>query len=579
MKKLSRILLLLGIGLVLGSGLALPLAAQEMGPGTGQPIIEPNFGGDIATLNPLLATDNPSLTVMARIYPFFIQQDPITLQYTPGAQGSLARDWTISDDGLVYTFNLRDDMFWSDGTPVTSADVRYFYDAATSGEIEFGYGGQLAPIVSLETPDPQTVVITFDSPVCSALDAAFYLRPVPAHIYMAEFGTDYGLMSDAAEFNLNPPVTSGMFAFRNFRPGEQVTLVADQTFPDTQRGFVVPEGWIYRNLENQTVVMESFLAGEIDMVTSVPADRRAEARERAANGEFQIFEGPSSGWQYIQFNLADPANPQNGVDEEGNLIDQGNHPIFGDVRVRQALIFGTDYSELNEKAFFGTGIPIYSPFLTYSWAYNDQIQPRPYDPEQAMALLEEAGWTDEDGDGIRECHGCLYAEEGTPLSWELLTFTGNTSVDATVVLMKDQLAKIGMEVRLNVTEFQTMLDLMDAQTIDAVMLFLGSLDPNNPDELRDVFTPEGDVIGSGFNWGSYNNPEVTELFEQGRTLPGCATEERIPIYHKIQEIMNEDVPWFFINTTIVPAIAQANIENWSPTPGAIRWNLDEWFKS
>jgi peptide/nickel transport system substrate-binding protein len=396
---------------------------------------------------------------------------------------------------------------------------------------------------------------------------------------MDRFGTDYASMNEDAEFNLNPTVTAGPFSFRNFRPGEQVTVVADQNFPDSQQGFVVPEGWVYKNLENQTVVMESFLAKEIDMITSVPADRREEARERAANGEFQIFEGPSSGWQFLAFNTADPTNPQNAFDEDGNPIDQGHHPIFGDKRVRQAVLFGTDYNELNEKAFFGTGIAVYSPFLTYSWAFNDQIAPRPYDPDQAMSLLEEAGWTDEDGDGIRECHGCMYAEEGAPLSWELLSFTGNTSVDATVVLMKDQLAKIGMDVQLNITEFQTMLDLMDTQTIDSVMLFLGSLDPNNPDELRDVFTPEGDVIGSGFNWGSYNNPEVTALFEEGRKVPGCSIEDRTPIYYQIQELMNEDVPWFFINTTIVPVVAQGNIENWSPTPGSVRWNLDEWFKS
>lgn len=568
-----------GMMLVLLALIIAPLAAQEMGPGTGGPIIEPNFGGDISTLNPLLASDNPSFTVINRIMPNFIAQDPFTLAYTPGAAGSLVTDWTVSEDGLVYTFTMRDDWSWSDGTPITSADYKYAYDAVSSGEVEYPYAGQISNIESVETPDEHTVVVTFKESVCSALNSVAVIPPVPSHVYMERFGTDYAQMNEDAEFNLNPTVTAGAFDFRNFRPGEQVTVVANQDYPDAIRGFVVPEGWIYRNLENQTVVMESFLAGEIDMVTSVPADRRAEARERAANGEFQIFEGPSSGWQFLAFNVADPTNPQNAFDEDGNPIDQGHHPVLGDKRVRQAIVFGTDYNELNEKAFFGTGIPIYSPFLTYSWAYNDQIEPRPYDPEQAMALLEEAGWTDEDGDGIRECHGCLYAEEGTPLSWELLTFTGNTSVDATVVLMKDQLAKIGMEVRLNVTEFQTMLDLMDAQTIDAVMLFLGSLDPNNPDELRDVFTPEGDVIGSGFNWGSYNNPEVTELFEQGRTLPGCATEERIPIYHKIQEIMNEDVPWFFINTTIVPAIAQANIENWSPTPGAIRWNLDEWFKS
>jgi len=580
MKNISRFLLL-GLTVALLGALVVPTAAQQPGPGEGGPIIWPNFGGDITTLNPLLINDNPSQTVANRIYPEFIGKDVVTKAYTPGNKGSMVTDWTVSDDGLVYTFKLRDDRTWSDGTPITSADLKYSYDAIVSGQIEFPVASTVTTnIASLEAPDPQTVVVTFNEFTCQALDSVYVIPMVPAHVYMQEFGTDYAKMNEAAEFNLNPTVTAGIFSFKNFRPGEQVTLVADQNYPDAELGYVIPEGYIYKNLENQTVVVESFLAGEIDLIDSIPEDRKAELRTMADNGEVQWNEGPSSGWQFMAFNLADPANPQNGLDENGDAIDQGHHPIFGDPRVRKAVVLATNHAELNEKAFFGGGIPVYSPVVAYSWAYDDQLKPYGYDPEGAAALLDEAGWTMNESTGIRECHGCLYAEEGAPLSFELLSFTGNTSVDAVTVLMKDQLAKVGIEMTLNITEFQTMIDQFLAQTFDASMLFFGGFDPNNPGELSDLFTPGGDVIGSGFNVSSYNNPEVTDLFQQARTLPGCDLEARKALFFKIQELYYEDIPWFLVNTSIVPSVFRNDLENLKIYPGAggLTWNLDEWYK-
>ena len=107
------------------------------------------------------------------------------------------------------------------------------------------------------------------------------------------------------------------------------------------------------------------------------------------------------------------------MDEDGNVIDQGFHPIFGDVRVRQALAYAMDFDAVNQGAFFGEEVQGASNVLPTSWAYDDTLQPFPYDPAMADQLLTESGWTDSDGDGIRECNGCLHAEEGTPLAFRL----------------------------------------------------------------------------------------------------------------------------------------------------------------
>ena len=102
--------------------------------GSGLPIIEPNFGDDPTTFNPIIANDGTSYDVINRMLPDFIGVDSTTVQYMGGAKGGLVKGWDIADDNVTYTFHLRDDMAWSDGVPITAADVVWFLDATLSGE-------------------------------------------------------------------------------------------------------------------------------------------------------------------------------------------------------------------------------------------------------------------------------------------------------------------------------------------------------------------------------------------------------------------------------------------------------------
>ena len=572
----ARRIFLITLFLLLAT-IASPLVAQDtLGPGEGAPIIFPNFGGDPTNLNPLLISDGPSQDIADLIFPFFLRINPETGNIDPNTPLAIASDWTISEDGRTYTFTIRDDYFWSDGTPVSAQDVKYAFDAIQSGEIDTPLEGFLGSVESLEAVDDRTLVATFAEADCTALSTLRVIPPVPSHVFNELYGTDYALMNES-DFNLNPTVTSGIFSFSNFRPGEQITLVANQENPDAPGG-VIPEGYIQRQLAGETVVVDEFLAGNLTIVDSVPDDRRAEMREMAANGEVQIFESLGSGWQYLGFNLADPNNPQDGTDADGNPIDQGHHPIFGDVRVRQAFAYAIDYDALNQGAFAGNGIPVSSPLLTTSWAYNENLSPYPYDPERAMELLDEAGWIDDDNDPStpRVAQGALYAEDGTPLRFAMTSYTGNTSVTATLELMQDQLKRVGFDPTLDILEFQTMLDKLDGQTFDTIMLFLNGFDASNPDELRALFTAEGDVVGSGFNNWSYNNPEIEELFAQARTVPGCDQAERKALYEQIQQILYDDLPVYYVNTSMVPVVVQPDVANFDPLPLDLDWNIYAW---
>lgn len=578
MRKFSK-LLLIGMVVALIGALALPISAQdqEPGPGTGGPVVEPNFGGsDIVTLNPIVTADGSSRRVQNRLYPGFISYDPFTLGYEAGGhRGAIVTGWDISEDGLTYTFHLRDDWSWSDGTPITSADYLYSYDAVASGEVEAPGSllGVLDSIESVVAVDDYTIEITFLEADCGSLSIADTIPVVPAHYFTERF-PNYADMNEA-NF-LEAPVSAGDFTFANFRPGEQVTLLASQDYPDALLGFVVPEGWVFRNVADQNAQVEQFREGVFTFM-GVPQSFQEEFREAAANGEYQISETPISNPRYIFWNLADPTNPQSATDDEGNPLDQGHHPVFGDVRVRQALAMGMDFDAINEGVFFGGGVPMAVPVAPWSWAYNPDLAPWAFDPDRAGELLTEAGWTDEDGDGVRECHGCLYAEEGAPLEFDLITNAGNTSNESLGAVLQDQWGRLGVRVNFTPVDFNVLVETLLGQTHDAVLIFLGVSVPDNPDDLRTGLTPVADELGAGFNTGSYNNPRVNELLDQARVLPGCNQDERRALYWEAMEIIREEMPWLPFGSSLVTTVAQPNVANWEPTIGVTRWNIDAWF--
>ncbi len=586
MKKFGKVLLLFTVFVFLAA-LVLPLAAQDAaipGPGEGDPVIQANLGSDIATLNPILSSDGSSAAVIARLYPTFMGVDHETADYVIGAPGSIVTDYTISDDGLTYTFTIRDDWSWTnaDGTttPITSADYKYAFDAIASGDTNTSLSYVLDSVASVEAPDPNTVVITLNSPSCAALNNINAVPVVPSEVYKAQFPT-FADMNES-DFNLTAPTSAGPFKYSNFRPGEQVTLVADQNYPDTQLGHVIPEGWIYKNISSKSLVWEQFKAGDIT-VGFPPIDQYDEARQLGESGDAQVFETPAGTIQFIAFNLGDPANPQNGLEDPSDptsaVIDQGHHPVLGDVRVRQALMYAMDWNEINAKGMGGEGIQLASHVLPSSWAYDPTLAPYPFDLDMADQLLTEAGWIDDDNnpDTPRVAKGALYAEDGTPLSFKLETNAGNESNESIGVLLQAEWKKVGVDLDFQAIDFNTLVDNLLAQNFDAIMIFWGFSVPDNPEDTRATFGPTNDIVGSGFNAGSYNNPEVTKLLDEALVVPNCDQAQRAEIYHQVQKLLRDDVPWVWLGTSTVIRAAQPGLQNWDPGIGGVSWNEDAWY--
>jgi peptide/nickel transport system substrate-binding protein len=575
--KNFRKFLMIAMAIALLSVLA-PVAAQETG--QGGIIIEGNLSADVATMNPIMSSDTASSRVIGFMFPNFIGADPAQAVLAPAQPNSLAESWDISEDGLTYTFHLRDDLAWSDGDPITSADILYSWEAIKAGSeglIDVPGSYIIDPtgasgVVDVTAPDDYTVVVTFASPECTALNYAASIVPAPSHVLPEDVTT----LGDS-EFNLNPSVTRGPFTFGEFRPGEQVSLVADPTYPasDAVLGYVSPEGFIYRNVPDQTVMVEQFLAGELNTIDGPAVSRREDIRNSGAT----VYSYPGNSWDYFAMNLADPNNPQNAFDEAGNPIDQGFHPIFGDVAVRQALARAIDVDSIINAAVFNEGERMTSFLLPASWAYDADLPPIPFEPETAAQMLTDAGWVDADNDPStpRVAQGAAHAEDGTEMVFTLYTNEGNTRREAIGTLIQDQLAQIGVQVDFQTIDFNTLLDIMDSQTFDAIILGWRNGYPDDPDATQ-LFTPASDVIGSGSDFTSYNNPRFTELNAEAKSLPGCDPAERAELYAEMQQIMQEDLPyiWLFAQNGMYAANA---IEGFDPYPSQMYWNVDAWSVS
>jgi peptide/nickel transport system substrate-binding protein len=532
----------------------------------GGDVVESTFA-DINTLNPILGNDQASSDVYGQMY-----LGLTTLEaYTGNVIGSLAESWDISEDGLTITFHLRDDVTWTDGTPVTANDVIFTFDAINTDEVASPRRSIFANVESYEAIDDQTIAVTFSAVDCTFLANAT-IGLVPAHFY----NNDPLQIPENAE-NTAPTVTNGPFMFREWVPDDHVTLEAN---PDFYLGQPHIDTWTRRVFADQSAEFAGILASEADIAGNGVGDQFVSVVEgQAASGQpINVEEFVSNGNTFLGLNLANPDNPQNGWDDldgdgaytEGEPpLAQDPHPVLGDRAVREAMAWAIDYTGLINQVAFGQGIPtVANTWPSIEWAYNTNITPRSQDLEQAQAILDEAGWVDSDGDGVRE-------KDGQPLAFSLMTNAGNETRENIGIVIKDQLDAIGFDITLDYLEFGTVVANLVGQTYDVVIIGFGGGAPEPDDSSQFSFI--NDEVGAGFNFVSYYNETVEENLAAGKSVPGCATEERAPYYMENQEQMFNDVPYIWLYTDLDNGVWWDRVQNYEANTWNLWHNIHEWY--
>jgi len=544
--------------------------AMAQGDGKGGFVIAPTIGNGPATLNPIMCDETSCQDLISRMFTGFLGVDPEKMVIAKNVQGALAKDWTISKDGLTYTFKLRNDLKWTDGKPITAKDIEYSYKTMVDPKTGSQLASFFTTIESVTASDDTTLVIKFNTGDCNALSTAGSIPVVPEHV-LGEVKPEDIKNND---YSTNPSVTSGVYKFGEYRASEQTTLLPNPDYPDLIGGKIKNNGFIMPVVPDTNVEIEQFLAGQINVLDNVPVDRRADLRKEQAAGKVQLFDYPGNAWDYLALNYADPTDPQPGLDKDGKVVEQKPHPIFGDLAVRQAIATAIDVNALIKGAVFNEGAPMASFVVPSSWAFDKNLKPRAFDPKKAGEMLDKAGWP-MGPNGIRVAKGAKFAKDGTEFKFDLMTNAGNTRREAASTLIKDQLKQIGVEVNFTPLDFQVVIDTMNSQKYDAALLGWRQGFPDDPDSTG-LYLPQADVPGSGNNFTSYSNPKVTDLMKQALTVPGCAFEDRAKIYKEIQGIMAEDMPYVWLYVINGEYAARSEVKDWKPLPNQLYWNIETW---
>ena len=410
----------------------------------------------------------------------------------------LAETWTISADGLTYDFRLRAGLQWHDGAAVTAADVLYTVGAMQADDFPgvswLKVLWQSVEVAAPEGPDGLAVQFRLEQPLASFLDYTT-IGLLPAHLWQA---VPVAQMRES-QFNTRP-VGTGPFQLG------QISATRIELAVNPRYHGAVPylTGLAFRFYPDHQSLLPAFDRGEIDGVSSIwPAEIDAAAKRE----NLQLFTAPLSGYTLIYLNLQNP-----------------NVPFFEEKPVRQALLYALDRQGLIDTTLHGQGVVAHTPILPGTWAYDAEASRYDYDPEHARQLLDEAGWADSDGDGVRD-------RDGEKLAFILL---GDNQ--AMIEAIATAWAQIGVQVAAqNVTLPGLTSDFLAPRTFDAALVHWELAGDPDPYPLW-----QSTQIQDGQNYAGWDDAAADAAIEQARAITDRAV--RREHYVQFQRLFADEAP-------------------------------------
>jgi peptide/nickel transport system substrate-binding protein len=462
-------------------------------PDRGGTLVE-GMAGNPQFLNPLLSQYNQLDGVLGSL----LFNGLTKLDERGNVVPDLADSMTVSPDGLTYDFKLRSGLYWHDGVPVTAADVLYTVKAmqdegfpgmqwlstlwrevdVTAPEgpdglaIQFKLKQAFAPFIDYTTIGLLPSHLWEQVPVADMMSSQYNTRPIGTGPFMLE-----SISATEAKFKVNP------------------TYHGQQPFLD---------GLTVRFYPDHQSLMPAYDRGEIDAISWVWPEDMTDATKHE---DLQLFSAPISGYTVVYLNQQNP-----------------NTPFFKDVAVRKALMYGLDRQKLIDTVLAGQGIIAHSPIMPYSWAYNNDVQKYAYDPALAKQLLEQAGWVDTDGDGVRE-------KDGVKLAFVLLG-KDKAKLDAISAMW----AGIGVKAEAQAVSLPGLTaDFLSPRTYDAALVDWELSGDPDPYPLW-----HSTQAKTGQNYGGWEDRAADEAIEKARNLPD--RNQRVEYYKEFQRIFADQLP-------------------------------------
>ena len=466
-------------------------------------------------LDPAAVTAVNDFRILMNMYDGLVRYKDGTLEVEP----ALATEWTISDDGKVYTFTLREGVTFHDGSAFDAEAVKFNFDRMLDEAHPYHDTGPFplsfffSSVESVDVIDAQTVAFNLNAPYAPFLSNLAY----PTGLIVSPAA----VMEHGADFGRNPSGT-GAFTFGEWRSNEAVVVQAN---PDYWDGAPELETVVFRPITDANTRTAEMLAGGIDLMVEVPP---------VALSEFQ-------GDTYTVHEQAGP--------HVWFLILNAKEGPFADVRVRQAANYAINKEAIVNDVLEGTAEVAAGPTPpAFAWAYNPDLEPYPYDPEKARALLAEAG------------------AEGAELTF-YVTEGGSGMLDPVAMgtAIQADLEAVGLDVTIETYEWNTFLGNVNPGLEGKADMAEMAWMTNDPDTLPFLaLRTEAWPDKGGFNSGYYSNPEVDALLDAARVQTD--QDERARLYKEMQVIVQEDAPWVFVANWKQNAVTSDRVEGFSLQP-------------
>lgn len=449
------------------------------------------------TLNPILHTDAAASTVDSFLFDNLIERDNTTLEYKP----MLAKRWEVSADHCQYTFYLRDDIYWHDGVKMTVDDIIYSFEQIMNSKVDAAaLRVYYSDVVKVEKLDDYTVRFTYAFPYYRALTMLGGISIVPRHI-----------LDDGADFNKSSfgrnPVGNGPFKFKEWKTGRRIVLEKNENYWGR-----VPElsGISFQIITDMGVALQVLKKGQIDVASLSPIQWVKQTGSKNFNDRFNKYKYHVSGYSYVAWNQ--------------------ERPFFKDKRVRRALTMMLDRAKIAEKLHYDLVEVVTGDSYKFGPDYSQEIKPVEYDPEVAVKLLEEAGWVDLDGDGIRE-------KDGVPFKFTFMITGSGPSRLANI--LRENLKKIGVDMEISNFEWTVFSKNLHDMAYDATML--GWSQPLEYDPYQVWHSSQ---IGKGSNYIGFKNKEADRIIVDARRE--FDSDKRHRMYKRFHEILYEEQPYIFL---------------------------------
>ncbi|MFP4144063.1 MAG: peptide-binding protein [Phycisphaeraceae bacterium] len=471
-----------------------------------------NFKSTLGKLTPLVSTDAAQTVVEEYVLESLIKRDPETFEWRPW----IAERWEVAEDGLTITYDLRENVVFSDGEPLTSEDVVFTYDQIMNPEINApALRVYLENVESVEADGPHRVIFHLERPYFLSLGVTGGMAILPRHYYERftpeEFNTEPGLLVGSGPYMLPGDP-------ENWQPGTgKVEVVRNANYWGPRPSF---DRLVWREITDETAELVAFRNGKIDRY-SVPPEKYERLRDDAdllARAEKYEYMAPTFGYRFIGWNQSRSGEPT----------------MFADRRVRRAMTLLVDREEMAEQLMAGLAVVADGPFNPLGEQAAPEIDPLPYDPERAKELLAEAGWVDRDGDGVLE------NQAGGEFRFELVFPANLGNYEQMAFYLKDAYARAGIVMSLGKTEWNTMKQRLDERSFDAITLgWTGSIEG----DPKQIFHSDS-IAGGGSNHVSYRSEELDRLIDEARQT--LDKDERMAMWHEAHQILHEDQPYTFL---------------------------------